>query len=73
MFGLSILQAPWRETNTVSSSTSTWVSYGPIWTVPNVTYGESHLLWLPLLGTWIAIWVIYAGLFFLFKSKRSSL
>jgi len=50
----------------------------PIWQEPHSPYSgaasvECHLLWSPLLSVWIAIGVLYTGLFFLLKNTPSIL
>jgi hypothetical protein len=54
--------------------------YSPVWEQPSkqpdnpyIERYEYRLLWSPLLGTWIAIGVLFTGSFFLLKNTPSIL
>ena len=80
VFFLSVVAAPWRVDYKSRSSGHIMYSqivYDPVFSAPalrpsqQTDYAEvSTLLWQPLLFTWIAIAIAYAGLFFLVRSKR---
>jgi hypothetical protein len=71
-FFLSVLCAPWEDIDSVESfgQHARLTDYRPIWAVDGL-YNEHQLLWGPLAGTWVAIGIIYTGLFFLLKRTKS--
>lgn len=76
-FLISVVFAPWKEAHgyvpppwaandrTVLASYK-GIIHAPIWSPPE----DGYLLVASLLGTWFAIGVIYAGLFWLLKTER---
>jgi hypothetical protein len=80
-FLLTVCVAPWEQTdkndNQINSKETV---YGPVWLQPDHSHSvwsfghyEYRLLWSPLAGTWIAIGVVFTGLFFLLKNTPSIL
>jgi hypothetical protein len=78
VFLISVVGAPWRVDYTSRLThhvVSSYLVYYPVFNPPEpdqkIDYIQvSTLLWQPLLFAWIAIAVVYAGLFFLVRSKR---
>ena len=77
LFFISVLLSPWRLDYVYPDDGRirlSYVLYHPVFSVPTgdqpVFRAVSTLLWQPLLFTWIAIVVCYAGLFFLVRAKR---
>jgi hypothetical protein len=81
-FFVSICNASWEVISSDAYGTyyPKMVQTSPVWQQPSsqqhigsYIHSDSHLLWSPLIVIWIAIGVVYVGLFFLLKNTPSIL
>lgn len=81
-FIISIYNASWEKVSFLGFDGTVYKKetvYSPLWHQPYTENPlgskaeECHLLWSPLVGIWIAIGVIFVGLYFLLKNTPSIL
>ena len=68
---VSAIFAPWISTYTSGTFKLVGTVYAPIWSPPADSYTTYHLNAAPLLCTWALVVIVYFGLFFVLKSKKS--